>query len=290
MNFLSNVKNITRKAVFASVIAVVAISALATIGLVQAQASGSDCDNAVVCGGVSGVGQVQHDYHNGASTNSKDTAKSIKDIYSYFGISASDINTMSAVTGEVYSDGRVTTANGKVVATNALTAGRLNATNTCGGSNQKNVNGTKFWVRKPCVSFKSSPLSALVVMKNGVFQFAIIKSCGNPVTGTPKQPAPTPTPATHYACSIVNNAPVCTKKDGKGQSLATCNSTCKAPKPTATPTPTPATHYACSIVNNAPVCTIHAGVGQSLATCKYTCKAPTPTATCTPTPEISSGY
>jgi hypothetical protein len=95
------------------------------------------------------------------------------------------------VAGEVYKDGTVK-VNGQVVATDAITAGRQNIS----GSTKVTTNGTTFYRRPPSVSFVSSPLSAYVVMKNGVFQFAILASCGNPVSAHPKLPTPThkPTP------------------------------------------------------------------------------------------------
>lgn len=84
-----------------------------------------------------------------------------------------------------------------LVATNAMTTGRQNMP----GSTQDSSGGVTFYRRPPSVSFQSASLPAFVVMNNGKFDFAIIASCGNPVTATPvappkqtkPQPAPQPT-------------------------------------------------------------------------------------------------
>jgi PKD repeat protein len=171
-------------------------SALISVGNSAAAASCpgyDDSANAVIYCGVSSVNSLVNKYDHGDSQNS---AASIQHIYSSFGISSSDINSMSSNTqmGSVSSSGDVS-VNGRVVASNVLTAGRQNMTNACGSSTPVTVSGTKFYSRKPCVSFASSPLQALVVMKNGVFQFAILTSCGNPVKATPKTSPPAPKPA-----------------------------------------------------------------------------------------------
>jgi uncharacterized repeat protein (TIGR01451 family) len=89
-------------------------------------------------------------------------------------------------------EGSVTTENkvligDKVVATNAVTAGRQNMP----GSTPI-LNG-QFYERPPSVSFNSSPLRAFVKMDQDQFKYAVIMSCGNPVKATPaeqpKQPA-----------------------------------------------------------------------------------------------------
>lgn len=153
-----------------------------------------DCDgNAVIYCGAQSTQSLISEYNNGTTQNS---AKSIHDIYAYskFGISSADVNALNstAVAGSVTNTNEVIVG-GKVVAKNALTAGRQNSD----GSNPASYNGTAFFTRAPSVSFRSASIPAYVVMKNGVFQFAIIESCANPVTATPTTtPPPTPVPAT----------------------------------------------------------------------------------------------
>ena len=157
--------------------------------------------NAVIWGGTDGSGSavanLNKKYDNGDGHNS---AASIHHIYSWFNISGSDIHNMKnepsgyqVVNGSVTSAGVVKDNHGTVIATDAITAGRQSDANfSCpapgGPQTRRTVDGTVFYTRPPKSSFCTSPLSALVVEKNGVFQFAILNSCGNPVKATPKKP------------------------------------------------------------------------------------------------------
>jgi hypothetical protein len=146
--------------------------------------SSRDCDtNAVINCGALTTSELQTRYHN----------KGVADIYSYFGISSSDIAnvTSTAVAGEVHKNGTVT-VDGKIVATSAVTAGRLNIS----GSTKVKSGSTTFYKRAPSVSFRVSSLSAFVIMEKGQFKAAILGACGNPVMAKPivtHKPAP-PTP------------------------------------------------------------------------------------------------
>jgi len=137
--------------------------------------SARDCDNNAVlhCGAMSANELIEKYSGNGSA----------KDIYDFFGISKKDVNNIkqNVVAGKITDDGKVK-VNGKVVATDAKTAGRENMP----GSNKVTHDGTTFFVRKPNVSFQSNSLDAYVVMKDGVFDFAIIASCGNPVEADAK--------------------------------------------------------------------------------------------------------
>jgi hypothetical protein len=150
-----------------------------------------NCDaNAVLVGGASNTDTVISDYKNGITRvcNGKkitNSAASIHHIYSRFGISNSEIQGLSttAVAGAVTKSGNVY-ANGHLVATGALTAGRQFISR----STRRTVDGTTFYTRPPSVSFLNNSLSAYVVMQDGQFKFAILSSCGNPVTAHPKPP------------------------------------------------------------------------------------------------------
>lgn len=175
--------------------------------LVPQHAAAADCDsNAVIRCGVSSVGDLMNKYNNGDGQNS---AASIRAIFSAFGISAADIQAMrgNAQMGTVTSGGNVSVGN-QLVATNAMTGGRQNMP----GSTRHANGGVVFFTRPPRVSFRSSPLTAIVVMQNGVFKFAILTSCGNPVIGPPhkpphKPPQP-PTPPPHHPPKTPPPAPV----------------------------------------------------------------------------------
>lgn len=143
-----------------------------------------DCDdNAVLRCGAMTTNELQSKYQN----------QNAQPIFSYFGISQQEINSMdsSAVAGQVTRDGQVKVG-GKVVATNAMTAGRQNMA----GSTKVNSGGQTFYARPTGVSFQSQSLPAFVVMKNGIFQYAVIASCGNPVKATPVRKPVAKTPVT----------------------------------------------------------------------------------------------
>ena len=157
-----------------------------------------DCNaNAVVWCGADSVTQLVGKYRGGDGLN---TADSIHDIFSAFGISAADINGMNtpATTveaGQVTRAGDVFDGDGKLVATGAMTAGR----DKLGGGTREVSGGTVFFVRPPSLAFTSDKLAAFVVMVNGKFSFAILASCGNPVKATPKMAPPPPPPAMKHA-------------------------------------------------------------------------------------------
>jgi len=271
---LSLFNKFSRKAVIAGAFVIAAVAGIAFFTN-NAQAvtinSEKNCDNnAVVYCGAQTSGGLIDKYKNGVSNPFYSQAfskTSIHAIYDFFNISSGDIDSMNngnVKVGSVTRGGDVK-VDGNVVATGAITAGRISHSNSCGGSTPHPIGNTgkTFYTRKPCVTFQSDSLAAYVVMKNGVFQFAILASCGNPVKATPKPPAPKPT---HKAC--VNNA--CSTVNGAGKDSCKTNSECKpAPKPT---------HKAC--VNNA--CSIVNGAGSDTCSSSYDCQPPTPT--CTPTP------
>lgn len=178
----------------AMAVASTALFAVTTTSPSQASAAVSfngtrNCDgNAVMYCGAMSTSEV---------TSKFNASATIRDIYSYFGINGQSIASMpaDAVAGQVTKSGDVV-VNGQVVATNALTAGR----SYIAGSARAKVGDTVFYTRHPSVSFLNNSLSAFVVMKNGVFQFAVISSCGNPVSGSATQqqqkPKPQPTSLT----------------------------------------------------------------------------------------------
>jgi len=173
----------------AAVAAVSLGSLLTTPASALSVSASNDCDaNAVVYCGADSTEQLISKYASGDGRNS---AASIQAIYSYFGIDATDVNALNttAVAGAITRGGNVY-INGRTVpvASGATTAGRQNIQ----GSTVVTRNGETFYVRKPSLSFTQAALPAYVVMKNGVFQFAIIANCGNPVLATPPPAAPTP--------------------------------------------------------------------------------------------------
>lgn len=202
-----------------------AISAL--MPMVHAE-SARDCDdNAVLRCGAYTTEEVNQKYN---------ASPSAKTIYHHFDVSSIDVNNLgtTAKNGYVTPGGRVMIGD-ETVATDAVTAGRQNIA----GSKEVTANGVTFYTRSTDVSLNNGKLEAYVVMKDGVFDFAIIKSCGNPVRATPKAPetpstpaptpaptppAPTPTPAPTPV--PVAPAPAVCSNVGDNSVGANCNTTC----------------------------------------------------------------
>ncbi len=161
---------------------------LAAIGITQQSAKAvdttRDCDQyAVIRCGALGEGELKAEYdtNNGSDRNTYTTVQpDIQRIFSHMDISRGAMNNL--VPGTVYRDGTVRVG-GKTVATGAVMAAR--------GLGGTQISGTN--AQRVSVSAMSSAQEALVKMVDGVFQFAVMTPCGNPVTATPVPPEPKPT-------------------------------------------------------------------------------------------------
>lgn len=148
-----------------------------------------DCttNDVINCGALS-TAELQNSYK-----IMNDKKKGVKELYrDHFGISEKDISNIgkTAKAGRVYKNGEVWVGD-KKVATGAVTAGR----GYIDGSTKVTAGGNTFYIREPRVSFRASSIAAFVVMEDGVFKYAILASCGNPVKATPvDNPKPTPPP------------------------------------------------------------------------------------------------
>lgn len=166
------------------VTAVVALGAFFALNTVNGTVTANgDCSaNAVIKCGTYSIDTLRSKFNN-------DSTKGTKNIFSYFGITSDTINNKKVRNGYVTRGGDVV-VDGKVVASDAITAGRQ----YIAGSTKATYNGTSFYVRKPSVSFRQNSLSAYVFFNaDGTFAGAVIKDCGNPVKAknkiTPKKPA-----------------------------------------------------------------------------------------------------
>lgn len=139
----------------------------------QAQTGGQrDCDaNAVIRCGALSANELRQKY------NSQSDAQAV---FSHMGINGDEMANSNWRRGHVTNDGKVV-VNGRTVATNAMTAGRQNMQ----GSRAVTVDGTTFYVRPTSASFAQGQLDAMVAMKDGRFQHAVLTSCGNPVKAKP---------------------------------------------------------------------------------------------------------
>ncbi len=199
---------------------IIVLVAIAIANPLSTQAA-QDCDdNAVIWCGATYPSDVVKAATQGDGHNS---SADISSIYAASGIDPNLIS--STVEGTVTKAGNVLLLNNRVVATNAQSVGRQFME---GSTAMANV-----WIRPTSVSFVSDSLPAYVYMQNNQFMWAVIKSCGNPVTARPvvattamTSPTPTPVPAP---------TPV-PKPTPAPMTKAT-----PAPAPISVPPPTPAT-------------------------------------------------
>lgn len=160
------------------------------------QAAAKDCDaNAIMWCGAYGKTEWAYKVVGGDGHNS---AANLQSIYKSYSVSVDEMKL--AVDGSVTKDGNVI-VNGKTVATGAKSIGRQKL-----GNDSVPQNGV--WLRPTQTSFKSPSLDAFVYMKDGVFQWAVIKSCGNVAIATPvAKPTPKPVPVTPSAPTPTPPAP-----------------------------------------------------------------------------------
>lgn len=186
-----------KKLLVAGIVSLLAVGGCMFIRPVAASATVDDtpdCDTvAIIKCGFKSLAEMRADYR---ANDYGDVHK----IYNAFGISATDLKDNSTFkSGIVWRDGRVT-VDGKVVATRAMTAGRWNNPT----SDMTRMPGTVRAYRMDTSHFTDEGQTAFVKFDNdGKFLFAVIKSCGNPVSANPKAvpqppappvPAPVPTP------------------------------------------------------------------------------------------------
>ncbi len=162
---------------------------LSTFGVMSVGVSYAASNNDVIYGGVSNQADLRQKFDHGDGRNS---ASNIQAIFrEALGVrSSSELMGMSW--GYVYRDGRVV-VDGKTVATDAKSSGRINFRNS------KPLGNTGAYYHDTDIRFSSgvNRLRALVKLDSkGEYKFAVIANCGNPVIAKPvpvSDPKPTPT-------------------------------------------------------------------------------------------------
>lgn len=136
-----------------------------------------DCDSVAIikCGSFTEA-ELKSDFD-------KNEYGDLQKVFGAFGIERGELN--GFVDGVVWKDGRVT-VNGKLVATGAVTAGRWDTP----PQGATRIEGTQKAYKMAPSNFTTTGQTAFVKMVNGKFSFAVIKSCGNPVSAKPEQPKP----------------------------------------------------------------------------------------------------
>lgn len=156
-----------------AVIAVVSVVTAMTTSFAQA-AEGRECDdNAIIKCGAYSLTELRDKY-----------VGDVQAVFAHYGVSSAEVKGTSGTikSGYVTKRGNVIVG-GEVVATDAVTVGRVSMS----GSTPVTIDGKTYYQRTPAVSFQSDQLEAYVFFDaNGAFSGAVIKSCGNPVTGEPE--------------------------------------------------------------------------------------------------------
>ncbi len=176
------------KRIILSLFAVIAIStAFMLVDNLLNPAYGKDCSaSAVAKCGVWSVSELRKAYNN-------DSTPGLKNIFNGMGISSNMINNSTIKEGTVGKDGKVK-VDGKVVATDASSAGRTVMSHTTQRV-KRTHGGTTYYESPTSDSFRSKTLASYVILdKDGRFQGAVVKDCGNPVKGKPVTPTPEPKP------------------------------------------------------------------------------------------------
>lgn len=152
-----------------------------------------DCDdNSIMYCGASTGGELTQKYNENKTGD-------LPAIYNHYGVSGGMI-TAGGKMGEVRKDGSVV-VDGETIATGAQSLGRhAKAT----GSSALKIGGKTYYQTPTSHSFASESIAAYIFTgKDGQFISAILTSCGNPVTATPKPPKkPTP-PKPAYKCDAL---------------------------------------------------------------------------------------
>ena len=163
-------------------------------------ARAADCSaNSVAKCGVWSVAEMRNAYNN-------DTTPGLRNIFNGMGLTSDIVNKSTVKEGVTTKSGLVI-VDGKTVATGATSAGRLvhsarYTTHTYGG--------TKYYVSANADAFLSDNLAVYVFFdKNGIFQGAVIKDCGNPLKANPVKPTPKPAPPAEKTIEV------CRLKDKK---------------------------------------------------------------------------
>ncbi|MEX0934568.1 MAG: PKD domain-containing protein [Candidatus Saccharimonadales bacterium] len=187
-------------------ILIVTLFLVGILGTISIGSSFAASDNDVIHGGVSNQTDLRNKFNNGDGRNS---AANIQAIFrEAIGIkSSAEMSGMSW--GYVYRDGRVV-VDGKTVATDAKSSGRLNFRNS------RPLGNTGAFYHDTDIRFSSGTnrLRALVKLdSNGKYRFAVIANCGNPVIAKPvsvsepkpdPKPEPKPQPQASFVCDSLS--------------------------------------------------------------------------------------
>lgn len=187
------------KLAFVTGLVVAVFGLLATGSVATPKASAADCDNnAIIYCGFSTpanfIGKVR-------ANDSGNGHHDLQAIYAAYGLEPASYDRFAAYarSGTSYKDGRIV-VDGQVVATGARSIGRL-ASYQGSGYFSQNIAGTTYYGNTNAQAFASSSIPVTVLFNaQGVMQFAVLDSCGNPTTGNKVVPS--------YSCTSLHKAAV----------------------------------------------------------------------------------
>ena len=167
------------------------------------KASAQDCDNNAIihCGfnGSSDFISKVNQNHSGNGHND------LKAIYAYYGLEPASYDRFvtSARAGTAYKNGTIV-VDGQTVATNAKSVGRLASFQGSGYFTTPSIPGAGVFygnVNQKAFASTTSSIPVMVLFNSqGVMEFAVMTSCGNPTYGTNVVP--------NYSCNALNKTPV----------------------------------------------------------------------------------
>lgn len=173
-------------------------------GVRTASASAQDCDNNAIiyCGFNSASDFITKVKANdsGNSAHQHD----LQTIYAAYGLEPASYDKFvtSARQGTAYKDGHIV-VDGQTVATGAKSIGRQVAGHGSDYFTQK-IGSTNYYGNATQKTFAADSIPVTVMFDaNGIMQFAVLNSCGNPLGTTPVKPS--------YSCNALQKTPVAGK-------------------------------------------------------------------------------
>lgn len=168
---------------------IVVLTGVMFVGNTFGSVNATGCStNSVITCGVGSISDLRAKYNS-------DSTKGTQAIYKGMGITSTMVNGAAVSEGTLYKNGNVT-VNGKVVATNAHTAGRHYLT----GSTKHVTDGVTWYERSTQVSLVSNTAKVFVFFDgDGRFSAAVMTECGNPVRATNVVVPPEPV----YSCDAI---------------------------------------------------------------------------------------
>ena len=178
--------NLKKKILNNVFVAVAGLFLLVSTPVAAAQVRDND-GNAIIYGGAYSISELKSKLNNGTGKANQSGAELTK-LFAYYGINEKDFGQLKD--GYVTKDNQVIVG-GHVVKTSATTMGRHDIK----GSTRNYDFSYPLYLRHPSVSFLSQKLPAFVSMNyDGTYAYAILKPCGNIVTGPGVKYKPTPKP------------------------------------------------------------------------------------------------